>query len=196
MGILEPAFVLYFKRSTFRKPGRIGILTTVVVGVNVRWAPLAPWNAMGGVHRHATSFAANDVECQAPVPRSFGARGNGLERTGVLDRSAPASPRRPRFFTPNIVKGVLTGTRRERISFRTSLRDRMVPLEDPWTPSPSSSATVQGEFEEQALRTFLEANGIPTVVRGEALRKTHAFILDGLGAVGDHGRSRTRRRRP
>jgi len=44
-------------------------------------------------------------------------------------------------------------------------------------------ATVQGEFEEQALRTFLAANGIPTVVRGEALRKTHAFILDGLGAV-------------
>ena len=43
--------------------------------------------------------------------------------------------------------------------------------------------TVQGEFEEQALRTFLEAHGIPSVVRGEALRKTHAFILDGLGAV-------------
>ena len=44
-------------------------------------------------------------------------------------------------------------------------------------------ATVQGEFEEQALRTFLEAHGIPTIVRGEALRKTHAFVLDGLGAV-------------
>ena len=43
--------------------------------------------------------------------------------------------------------------------------------------------TVQGEFEEQQLRTFLEVNGIPTMVRGEALRKTHAFILDGLGAV-------------
>ncbi len=44
-------------------------------------------------------------------------------------------------------------------------------------------ATVQGEIEEQQLRTFLEANGISTVVRGEALRKTHAFVLDGLGAV-------------
>ena len=44
-------------------------------------------------------------------------------------------------------------------------------------------ATVQGEFEEQQLRTFLDANGIPTVVRGEALRKTHAFVLDGLGEV-------------
>ena len=44
-------------------------------------------------------------------------------------------------------------------------------------------ATVQGEFEEQQLRTFLDANGIPTVVRGEALRKTHAFVHDGLGAV-------------
>ena len=43
--------------------------------------------------------------------------------------------------------------------------------------------TVQGEIEEQQLRAFLEANGIPSVVRGEALRKTHAFVLDGLGAV-------------
>jgi len=43
--------------------------------------------------------------------------------------------------------------------------------------------TVQGEVEEQQLRAFLEANGIPTLVRGEALRKTHAFVLDGLGAV-------------
>ena len=48
---------------------------------------------------------------------------------------------------------------------------------------PGVVATVQGEFEEQQLRTFLDANGIPTVVRGEALRKTHAFVLDGLGAV-------------
>jgi hypothetical protein len=43
--------------------------------------------------------------------------------------------------------------------------------------------TVQGEVEEQQLRAFLEAHGIPTLVRGEALRKTHAFVLDGLGAV-------------
>jgi len=44
-------------------------------------------------------------------------------------------------------------------------------------------ATVQGEFEEQQMRTFLEANGIPTVVRAEAVRRTHAFVLDGLGEV-------------
>ena len=43
--------------------------------------------------------------------------------------------------------------------------------------------TVQGEVEEQQLRAFLEAHGIATLVRGEALRKTHAFVLDGLGAV-------------
>ena len=36
---------------------------------------------------------------------------------------------------------------------------------------------------EQQVRAFLEANGIPTFVRGEALRKTHAFVLDGLGEV-------------
>jgi len=59
----------------------------------------------------------------------------------------------------------------------------MDPLEADMDTEPVVIANVQGEFEEQALRTFLEANGIPTVVRGEALRKTHAFILDGLGAV-------------
>jgi hypothetical protein len=43
--------------------------------------------------------------------------------------------------------------------------------------------TAQGEIEEQQVRAFLEANGIPTFVRGEALRKTHGFVLDGLGEV-------------
>lgn len=43
--------------------------------------------------------------------------------------------------------------------------------------------TVQGEFEEDQLRAFLAANGVETHVRGEALRKTHAFVLDGLGEV-------------
>ncbi len=33
------------------------------------------------------------------------------------------------------------------------------------------------------MRSFLEAHGIPTAVRGEALRKTHGFVLDGLGEV-------------
>jgi hypothetical protein len=46
-----------------------------------------------------------------------------------------------------------------------------------------SVTIVQGEVEEQQVRGFLEAHGIATVVRGEALRKTHAFVLDGLGAV-------------
>lgn len=41
----------------------------------------------------------------------------------------------------------------------------------------------QGEVEESQVRMFLEAQDIPTTVRGEALRKTHAFVLDGLGAV-------------
>jgi hypothetical protein len=41
----------------------------------------------------------------------------------------------------------------------------------------------QGEIEESQVRMFLDANGIPSTVRGEALRKTHAFVLDGLGAV-------------
>ena len=43
--------------------------------------------------------------------------------------------------------------------------------------------SAQGDVEEQQVRSFLEAHGITTAVRGEALRKTHGFILDGLGEV-------------
>jgi hypothetical protein len=43
--------------------------------------------------------------------------------------------------------------------------------------------TAQGELDETQVRSFLSAHGIPTFVRGEALRKTHALTLDGLGAV-------------
>ncbi len=41
----------------------------------------------------------------------------------------------------------------------------------------------QGEPEETQVRLFLEAHGIPTTSRGEALRKTHGLTLDGIGAV-------------
>ena len=44
-------------------------------------------------------------------------------------------------------------------------------------------STVQGQFAEAQVRGFLEANGIPTAVRGEALRMTHGLSIDGLGAV-------------
>ena len=44
-------------------------------------------------------------------------------------------------------------------------------------------ATVQGQFAEAQLRSFLEAQGIPTAVRGESLRATHGLTVDGLGAV-------------
>ena len=40
-----------------------------------------------------------------------------------------------------------------------------------------------GELEAQQIRAFLEAAGIATVERGEALRKTHGLTVDGLGAV-------------
>jgi hypothetical protein len=43
--------------------------------------------------------------------------------------------------------------------------------------------TAQGELEETQVRSFLLAHGIPTVTRGEALRKTHGLTLDGLGQV-------------
>jgi len=41
----------------------------------------------------------------------------------------------------------------------------------------------QGPFEEQQVRTFLAANGIPTSVLGESLRHTHSLVVDGLGEV-------------
>jgi predicted deacylase len=40
-----------------------------------------------------------------------------------------------------------------------------------------------GELEAQQIRAFLEAAGIATAERGEALRKTHGLTVDGLGAV-------------
>jgi hypothetical protein len=40
-----------------------------------------------------------------------------------------------------------------------------------------------GEIHAQQVRAFLESAGIPTVVRGESLRHTHGFTLDGGGAV-------------
>ena len=43
--------------------------------------------------------------------------------------------------------------------------------------------TANGELQAQQVRAFLEAAGIPSITRGEALRKTHGFTLDGLGTV-------------
>jgi hypothetical protein len=40
-----------------------------------------------------------------------------------------------------------------------------------------------GEFEAQQIKAFLEAHGIRSILRGEALRNTHGFTLDGLGVV-------------
>ena len=40
-----------------------------------------------------------------------------------------------------------------------------------------------GEPEAQQIKTLLEANGIPCALRGEALRMTHGFTLNGLGVV-------------
>ena len=41
-----------------------------------------------------------------------------------------------------------------------------------------------GEIHAQQVRAFLEAAGVSTVERGEALRNTHGLTLDGLGSVG------------
>jgi len=44
-------------------------------------------------------------------------------------------------------------------------------------------ARVQGQFDEAQIRAFLDANQIPTRVRGETVRTTHGISIDGLGAV-------------
>ena len=44
-------------------------------------------------------------------------------------------------------------------------------------------ATVQGSIEEAQICSFLQGSGIPTRVRGEALRKTHGITVDGIGAA-------------
>jgi len=40
-----------------------------------------------------------------------------------------------------------------------------------------------GEVHAQQIRAFLEAAGISSFERGEALRNTHGLTVDGLGAV-------------
>jgi hypothetical protein len=43
--------------------------------------------------------------------------------------------------------------------------------------------TASGEIQAQQVRAFLEAAGISSELRGEALRKTHGLTIDGLGMV-------------
>jgi hypothetical protein len=43
--------------------------------------------------------------------------------------------------------------------------------------------TADGEIHAQQIRSFLAANDIPCVFRGEALRNVHGFTIDGLGKV-------------
>jgi hypothetical protein len=40
-----------------------------------------------------------------------------------------------------------------------------------------------GEVQAQQVRSFLEAQGITTAIRGESLRNTHGLTLNGLGRV-------------
>ena len=40
-----------------------------------------------------------------------------------------------------------------------------------------------GHLHAQQVRSFLEAEGVETVLRGESLSLTHGLTLDGLGQV-------------
>ncbi len=50
-------------------------------------------------------------------------------------------------------------------------------------PAGTCVFVASGEIEAQQIRAFLEAHGVPSHFRGEALRKTHGLTLDGLGRV-------------
>jgi putative signal transducing protein len=41
-----------------------------------------------------------------------------------------------------------------------------------------------GQIQAQQIQSFLQAEGITSVLRGESLSKTHGLTLDGLGTVG------------
>ena len=43
--------------------------------------------------------------------------------------------------------------------------------------------TADGEIQAQQIRAFLEAHGVACAFRGESLRLTHGFTVDGLGKV-------------
>ena len=43
--------------------------------------------------------------------------------------------------------------------------------------------TTNGDAQALAVRAFLEAAGIPTQLRGEALRTTLGLTIDGIGRV-------------
>lgn len=40
-----------------------------------------------------------------------------------------------------------------------------------------------GQIQAQQVRTFLQAQGVASVLRGESLTKTHGLTLNGLGRV-------------
>ena len=43
--------------------------------------------------------------------------------------------------------------------------------------------TASGQTEAEQVRAFLEASGIPSVLRGESLTKTHGVTISELGRV-------------
>jgi hypothetical protein len=69
-------------------------------------------------------------------------------------------------------------SRGERVAVN-SLNERTQNVKQEW----QRVFVANGEPHAQQIRAFLEAAGIPAIVRGEALRNTHGFTLDGLGAV-------------
>ena len=49
--------------------------------------------------------------------------------------------------------------------------------------STSCVLVANGQLQAELVRSFLQGSGIGSILRGEALSKTHGLTLDGLGRV-------------
>ena len=62
------------------------------------------------------------------------------------------------------------------------------PVSDDFQPSQTNESdfvtirTVQTLYEEAQIRSFLEANNIPSLVSGEVVGRVYGLTMDGLGA--------------
>jgi len=61
--------------------------------------------------------------------------------------------------------------------------EQLYPVRSFMDPNLRCVHVASGEIQAQQVRAFLQAAGISSIERGEALRNTHGLTIDGLGAV-------------
>ena len=58
-----------------------------------------------------------------------------------------------------------------------------LPLEPDHSVEYVPITSAEGQIQIDQVRSFLEANGIPSAVRGESIRNVYGFTLNGLAAA-------------